>query len=55
MFGNLGAFTTPVLVPIVLEKWDVNGDWHEAFLLFSAGYLLALIAAFGINATRRID
>ena len=54
MWGNLGAATTPLLVPIVLEKWDVNGDWHEAFLLFSAGYLVAGIAAIGINANRKI-
>ncbi len=55
MWGNLGAATTPLLVPIVLEKWDLNGDWHEAFLLFSAGYLIAGIAALGINADRRIE
>ncbi len=55
MWGNLGAATTPLLVPIVLEKWDTNGDWHEAFLLFSAGYLIAMIAALGINANRKIS
>lgn len=54
MWGNLGAATTPLLVPIVLEKWDLNGDWHEAFLLFSAGYLVAALAAFGIDANRRV-
>lgn len=55
MWGNLGAATTPLLVPIVLDRWDTNGDWHEAFLLFSAGYLLAGLAALGINANRRIE
>lgn len=55
MWGNLGAATTPLLVPIVLTKWDGNGDWHEAFLLFSAGYLVALLAALGINARRKIS
>lgn len=55
MWGNLGAATTPLLVPIVLEKWDTNGDWHEAFLLFSAGYLIAFVAALGINANRKIS
>ena len=54
MWGNFGAATTPLLVPIVLEKWDLNGDWHEAFLLFSAGYVVAGIAALGINANRKI-
>jgi len=55
MWGNLGAGTTPFLVPVVLEKWDTNGDWHEAFLLFSAGYLIAMVAALGINANRKIS
>jgi MFS family permease len=54
MWGNLGAATTPLLVPYVLEKWDTNGDWHEAFYVFSSGYLVAAIAALGINAKRRI-
>ncbi|MCB1231226.1 MAG: MFS transporter [Verrucomicrobiae bacterium] len=54
MWGNFGAATTPLLVPLVLEKWDGNGDWHEAFLLFSAGYLLAGLAAVGINANRKV-
>lgn len=54
MWGNFGAATTPLLVPIVLEKWDSNGDWHEAFLLFSLGYLIAGLAALGINANRKV-
>ncbi len=54
MWGNFGAATTPLLVPIVLEKWDQNGDWHEAFYLFSAGYLIAGVCALGINADRKI-
>lgn len=54
MWGNLGAATSPLLVPFVLERWDANGDWHEAFWLFSLGYLVAGLAALGINANRRI-
>jgi ACS family glucarate transporter-like MFS transporter len=54
MWGNFGAATTPLLVPIVLDHWDQNGDWHEAFYLFSAGYLVAGISALGINANRKI-
>lgn len=45
MWGNLGAATTPLLVPIVLQNWDANKDWHEAFWLFSGGYLLAAVCA----------
>lgn len=54
MWGNFGAATTPLLVPVVLEKWDGNGDWNEAFLLFSAGYLVAGLAALGVNANRKV-
>jgi sugar phosphate permease len=54
MWGNLGAATTPLLVPVVLKQWDANGDWHEAFWLFSLGYLVAGLSALGINANRRI-
>jgi ACS family glucarate transporter-like MFS transporter len=54
MWGNFGAATTPFLVPLVLEKWDTNGDWHEAFYLCSAGYVVAGICSLGINANRRI-
>lgn len=55
MWGNFGAATTPLLVPFVLENWDQNGDWHEAFYLFSAGYLIAGLCAIGINADRKIS
>lgn len=55
MWGNFGAAATPLLVPIVLKKWDHNGDWHEAFYLFSAGYLIAGLCALGINAQRKIS
>jgi ACS family glucarate transporter-like MFS transporter len=55
MWGNFGAATTPILVPLVLENWDLNGDWHEAFYLFAAGYLVAGICALGINADRKIE
>lgn len=54
MWGNFGAATTPLLVPIVLKSWDTNGDWHEAFYLFSAGYLVACLCALGINANRKV-
>lgn len=49
MWGNLGAATTPLLVPIVLENWDSNHDWHEAFWLFSCGYLVAALCALAIR------
>jgi sugar phosphate permease len=55
MWGNFGAGVTILLVPVVLKEWDANGDWHEAFLLFSVGFLVAGLAALGINADRKIE
>jgi MFS family permease len=55
MWGNLGAATLPILVPIVRRHWDQTGNWHAAFLLFAAGYLVAALAALGINAERRVE
>ena len=55
MWGNLGAATTPLLVPIVLERWDTNGDWHEAFIMFSVGYVVAAAAALLSNSEREVE
>ena len=55
MWGNLGAATTPLLVPIVLEYWDTNGDWHEAFIMFSIGYVVAVVAALLSNSERVVE
>jgi sugar phosphate permease len=55
MWGNFGAATIPILIPVVRDHWDANGDWHEAFLLFSVGYFVAGVAALGINANSRIE
>lgn len=55
MWGNLGAFTFPVILPLVNKHLDSNGDWHEAFLVCAGGYLVASIAALGINASKKLD
>ncbi len=55
MWGNLGAAMTPAIIPWVLDNWDTNKDWHEAFLLCAGGYLIASLAACGINATKKIE
>ncbi|MFT5465934.1 MAG: sugar phosphate permease [Verrucomicrobiales bacterium] len=54
MWGNLGAFAFPVLLPLVNKHLDHNGDWHEAFIFCAAGYLVASVAALGINASKKI-
>jgi MFS family permease len=55
MWGNLGAATSALLIPIVRDKLDDNGDWHEVFLFISFGYVIATLAALGINAKRKIE
>lgn len=55
MWGNLGAATTPLLVPLVLESWDTNHDWHEAFWLFSTGYVVAAVCALCIRVKPAVD
>ena len=54
MWGNFGAGTMASLVPFVLERWDHNGDWHEAFYVFAGAFMIAGLAALGINAKRKI-
>jgi nitrate/nitrite transporter NarK len=52
MWGNLGAFMTPpVLIWIVGEE---PYAWDRAFLACAAAFLLAGIAALGIDATKPI-
>ncbi|MBM3804726.1 MAG: MFS transporter [Acidimicrobiia bacterium] len=54
MWGNFGAGISPVLATWVVQSWDVNQDWHEAFVLFAASFLVAGLAGLGMNATSRI-
>ncbi|NNE91282.1 MAG: MFS transporter [Verrucomicrobiales bacterium] len=54
MWGNLGAFFVIMIIPVIREKWDPNNDWHEVFYFLAAGYLIAGLAALGINANRKI-
>lgn len=55
MWGNLGAATTPLVVPFILDAFDTNNDWQEVFWFFALGYLAAAIAALGINVHRTIE
>ncbi len=55
MWGNFGAATSPLLVPIVVDSEALNPDWTPAFYLFSLGYLVAGLCAIGINANDKIE
>lgn len=52
MWGNFGAAAIARLVPFVLATWDINHDWHEAFLFFAANFVLSGITALGMNAAK---
>lgn len=54
MWGNFGAGISPVLATWVVQNWDLNQDWHEAFVLFAGSFAIAGLAGLGMNATRQI-
>lgn len=53
MWGNFGAALQPQIIAFV-NRWDTNGDYHEAFLISAAAFALAGVMALGINAARPI-
>ena len=55
MWGNFGAFVCINLVPQINERFDQNQDSHEAFILFAAAFVIAALAALGLNPNRTIE
>ena len=55
MWGNFGAGVAINLVPQIREAWDKNNDWHEAFMLCAGGFIIAAIAASGLNAKSKVE
>lgn len=51
MWGNLGAFVSPMLLGWVSRQWD----WDAAFLVCAAAFLVAGVAAAFIDATQRVE
>jgi len=54
MFGNLGAFMSPVILQSVISRWDINGDWNEPLVVCALGFVLSGLAALGIDASKPI-
>jgi nitrate/nitrite transporter NarK len=52
MWGNLGAFATPPFLDWVLGTPAIR--WDLAFIVCAAGFLVAGVAALGVNATKPI-
>jgi ACS family glucarate transporter-like MFS transporter len=53
MWGNLGAALTAKLLPKVIGT-EAHRDWDNAFLLCAASFVIAGVAALGIDATKPI-
>ena len=55
MWGNLGASFSSKLLPWVIATLDANKDWNEVFLACAASYVVAIVAALGIDPRRTVD
>jgi sugar phosphate permease len=55
MWGNLGASLSAKLLPWVIARWDADKDWREVFLVCAASYVVAIVAALGIDPRRPIE
>jgi MFS family permease len=53
MWGNLGAFLSPVVLQLLM-RGETPGDWNLAFLACAGAFLVAGVAALGIDATKPI-
>ena len=51
MWGNFGAFLSPILLNWVVKHYS----WNAAFLTCAAAFLVSGVAALGIDATKPID
>jgi len=54
MWGNLGAATTPILIPEVLARWDPAGNWTAAFVVLAAGYAVATVSALLLDPAKTV-
>ena len=55
MWGNFGAALQPRLILLVTnDRFDTNGDYHEAFYLSAGAFALAGLLSFGINAAKPV-
>jgi sugar phosphate permease len=55
MWGNLGASFSAKLLPWVIAHWDVDKNWTEVFLVCAASYVVAIVAALGIDPRRTVE
>ena len=42
MWGNLGAAIAIWVLPVMIKKWDVNGDWTEGLIFCAVALVLSL-------------
>jgi nitrate/nitrite transporter NarK len=54
MWGNLGAFFSPMIYDHVLGENPQGEDWNAMFLVCMLAFVMAGLCAFGIDATQPI-
>ncbi len=60
MWGNFGAAISPVAVNAIVQHFKGLGEtdqyaWNAVFFAAAAAYLIVGFAAFGVDATKRVD
>jgi MFS family permease len=54
MWGNLGAAIAIWVLPVMIKKWDVNGDWTEGLIFCAVALVLSGLFSHGFNAEDRL-
>ncbi len=55
MWGNLGAAIGTWVLPMVIVKWDTNGDWEEGLIFCAIAFALSGLFCLGFNAEQRVE
>lgn len=55
MWGNFGAAIGTWVMPVVIKRWDTNGDWQEGLIFCAAAFVLSGIFCLGFNAENRVE
>ena len=55
MWGNLGAFISPIFAGWILNNFDANRDWREVFFAFMVFFFVSAIAGLGLDGRQVIE
>lgn len=54
MWGNFGSAAAPVVVDLLGHRGGLTMDWNAGLLACAAAFFISGVAAFGIDATKRV-